>query len=339
MSRLLSDDIESFLVYRKTAFKPATYMASDQALRQFLSVVGNIQTKGLMPRHAERFQSSMLSAGKKPATVNNRMSQLSAFSKWAVANRHLPANFVGTTRTIPVPRKASLRVPASEFQRLLDAADRPDRRIVIALGLFLFLRGGEVKTLKVGDVDLDQGIVSTVIHKTNDWDEMPICYELDQELRRWFVDYARDIGRPLRGSDYLVPAHRRFPGWLERPALGNYQPDKMVLRPFQQVQVILEKAGYPVSEMGKKTGEGMHTLRRSGARALYDALVEGRLGDAAARDDALRQTMTMLHHSSIQITEHYIGLERDRQKRDTTIKGVRMLPQSAENVITLKEAQ
>ena len=335
VSQQLSDSIESYLTYRRTAFTKGTYLASDQSLRQFLAVVGNIQTKSLMPRHAERFQSSLLSAGKKPATVNSRMSQVSKFSQWAVANRLCPAHFVGTVRTIPVPRKAKLRVPAHDFIRLLETADRPDRRMVIALGLFLFLRGGEIKTLRVGDVDLDMGIVNVVIHKTNDWDEMPVCQELDEELRRWFIAYAHDIGRPLHASDYLIPAHHRFPGWLPRPESGNYQPEKMVLRPFQHVQVILDKAGYPITEAGKKSGEGVHTLRRSGARALYDALVEGRIGDPSARDDALRQVMSMLHHSSISITEHYIGLERDRQRRDKTLRGTSFLPETSPNVVTL----
>lgn len=337
MSKLLSDAIDDYTTYRRTAFKRGTALASEQSLRQFLAVTGNVQTRGLEPRHAEKFQTTMLIAGKKPATVNNRMSQLSAFSKWLVAHRQVPAHFVGTVRMIPVPRTNKLRVPAHDFQRLLDTADRPDRRITMALGLFLFLRGGEMKTLRVGDVRLDEGLVDVVIHKTNGIDEMPICYELDQELRRWFVDYARDIGRPLRGSDFLIPAHRRFPGWLPRPEVGNYQPEKMVLRPYHHVQSILDASGYPVMEAGKKSGEGVHTLRRSGARALYDALVDGRLGDASARDDALRQTMTMLHHSSVTITEGYIGLERDRQKRDKTIKGVRFLPQAESNVVELRK--
>lgn len=346
MSQQLSDSIESYLTYRRTAFAKGTYLVSDQTMRQFLAIVGNIQTKGLLPRHAERFQSSLLSAGKKPATVNSRMSQLSKFSQWAVANRLVPAHFVGTCRNIPVPRKAKLRVPPQDFMRLLETAERPDRRMVVALGLFLFLRGGEIKTLRVSDVDLDMGIVNATIHKTNDWDEMPICSELDSELRRWFVAYAHDIGRPLRSSDYLIPAHRRFPGWLPRPETGNYQPDQMVLRPFQQVQVILEQAGYPITEAGKKSGEGVHTLRRSGARALYDALVEGRIGDPSARDDALRQVMSALHHKSITVTEGYIGLERDRQKRDATLRGKSFLPEadlsnvrSLPNTERLKEAQ
>jgi integrase len=238
---------------------------------------------------------------------------------------------------IPVPRKAKLRIPVTDFARLLDSADRPDRRIILALGLFLFLRGGEIRTLKVGDVRLDQGEVDVVIHKTNDIDEMPIPYELDQELRRWFIAYAEDIGRPLRHDDYLVPAHRQFPGWLPRPETGNFQPERGVLRPFAHIQLILDKAGYPlVNGDGTKAREGVHTLRRSGARAMFDALVEGRIGDPMARDDALRQVMAALHHSSMTISEHYIGLEADRMKRNRTMKGVRFLPEAG-NVIELRK--
>ena len=339
MSQNLSDIIESYLVYRRTAYTKGTALASEQTMRQFLSVVGNIQTRSLAPRHAERFQSHLLTRGSKPNTVNSRMAQLSKFSAWAVSNRHTPAHFVGTVRNVPVPKRARMRIPVEDFGRVLDAADRPDHRITVALGLFLFVRGGEIRTMRVSDIDLDHGVASVTIHKTNDFDEMPIFAELDTELRRWFTIYQEDIGRPLRSSDFLVPAHRRFPGWLPRPEVGNYQPDRMVLRPFAHVQSVLTAAGYPVAEDGKKTGEGVHTLRRSGARAFYDALVEGRLGDEVARDDALRQVMSALHHSSITITEHYIGLERDRQKRDRVIRGAHLLPSIPANVIKLKEAQ
>ena len=335
----LSDAVAAYLRYRSAAYRPSTVLCAKQALSGFLAETGNINTKHLMPRHAERYQTVLMTKGQKPNTINSRMSQVSSFSKWLVANQYAKSHFVTTVRSVPVPRRPRLRVPAHDFERLLDCADRPDRRMTTALGLFLFLRGGEIKTLRVGDVDLDQGIVHVTIHKTNDSDEMPICWELDQELRRWFVEYARDIGRPLRSSDFLIPGHRSYPGWRPRLDVGNYQPERMSLRPYAQVRAVLSAAGYEVEEAGKPTGEGVHTLRRSGARALYEALVEGRLGDAAARDDALRQVMTALHHKSIQTTEHYIGLERDRQRRDQTIRGVRFLPAPAANVVSLKEAQ
>jgi integrase len=336
----LSDAIDQYLKFRAAAYRPSTVVCAKQALSGFLAETGNINTKHLMPRHAERYQTVLMTKGQKPNTINSRVSQVSSFSKWLVANRYTPAHFVSTVRSIPVPRRSRLRVPAHDFARLLDCAERPDRRMTVALGLFLFLRGGEIKTLRVGDVDLDQGLVHVTIHKTNDSDEMPICWELDQELRRWFVEYQRDIGRPLRNTDFLIPGHRGYQGWLPRLDVGNYLPERMSLRPYTQVRSVLSAAGYEITgENGKAAGEGVHTLRRSGARALYEALVEGRLGDAAARDDALRQVMTALHHKSVVTTEHYIGLERDRQRRDQTIRGVRLLPARAANVVSLKEAQ
>lgn len=340
MSKLLSDTIDMYLRYRKTAYTVSTARSSEQTLRQFLSVVGNVQSKGLSPRHAERFQSRLLQEGKKPNTVNQRMSQLAAFSKWAVANRYAPAHFVATVRTIPVPRASRLRIPATDFARVLDCADRPDQRATVALGLFMFLRSGEIRSLKVGDVDLEQGLISVTIHKTNDWDEMPIFHELDQELRRWFIAYQQDIGRPLRSGDYLIPAHKQYSTWRGRPASGNFRPEKWTFRPFEHVQAVLDKAGYAVrTDDGHKNGEGVHTLRRSGARALYDALVDGRLGGSLARDDALRQVMTALHHKSIATTQLYIGIEADRVKRDRTMKGMRFLPEVASNVTELRKVE
>ena len=334
----LSTAVDQYLVYRSAAYRPSSVLAAKQSLKSFLAEVGNVNTKQLTPRHAERFQTALMVKGQKPNTVNSRMSQVSAFSKWLVANRYTPAHFVATVRTVPVPKRARLRVPATDFARLLDCTERPDRRITVALGLFLFLRGGEIRTLRVGDVRLDEGAIDVVVHKTHGFDEMPICYELDQELRQWFIEYQRDIGRPLRSTDFLVPAHRSMPGWMARPETGNYQPERMVLRPYDHVRATLKTAGYPVTDdTGKRNGEGVHTLRRSGARALYDALVEGRLGDQTAKDSALRQTMTMLHHSSVTVTEHYIGLERDREKRDNTIKGVRLLPALPANVMELRK--
>src|SRR3546814_20633796 len=61
--------------------------------------------------------------------------------------------FVGEVRTIPVPARPRLRIPVTDFGRVLEAAERPDWRITIALGLFTFSRGSEIAGLRVGDVD------------------------------------------------------------------------------------------------------------------------------------------------------------------------------------------
>lgn len=322
MAKSLSDAIEEFLLYRRNTYSKATALASGQTLGKFLALTGNIPMRNLSVQHAERFQAWLTGRGHKPNTVNSRMNQLRSFAKWAVAHRYIPTTFVGTVRALPVQEKSRMRVHVSDFPRLLDCADRPDRRVLIALGLYLFLRGGEINTLRVGDVDLDNNTIDVMVHKTKGFHEMPISGELHAELVRWFAEYSKDIGRPLRPTDYLIPAHVPVGPRAEPMETGRYNPEKRQLLPYQHVQITLEKAGYPVrDESGKLIGEGVHTLRRSGARALFDALVEGRVGGPAARDDALRLVMTMLHHSSIQITEHYLGLEADRIKLDKAIRG------------------
>ena len=80
---------------------------------------------------------------------------------------------------------------------------------------------------------------------------------------------------------------------------------------------------------GRAMGEGSHTLRRSGARALFDRLAE------SGYDRSLRIVQSMLHHSSVTITEKYIGVTPDQRSRDEIIKGQEMYPVREENVVSL----
>ena len=56
------------------------------------------------------------------------------------------------------------------------------------------------------------------------------------------------------------------------------------------------------------------------------------------RDDILRQVMAMLHHSSVSITEHYLGLEADREKR-LRLKGPMFAPSRASCPALRREGQ
>jgi integrase len=61
--------------------------------------------------------------------------------------------------------------------------------------------------------------------------------------------------------------------------------------------------------------EGLHTLRRSAARQIFDALVETR-----RYDGALRVVQSLLHHRSVQTTEQYIGLSTEALTRDDFLR-------------------
>lgn len=126
--------------------------------------------------------------------------------------------------------------------------------------------------LRVGDVDLHTGLLAVTIAKTAEEDEMPMTMELQNELRRWLTTYASDLGQSIQPSMMLFPA-RTGPRFTysevegrslrsTRPA--SWEPSRPTGAPSQVVQEALRKAGHPTKR------EGVHTIRRSVARAYFD---------------------------------------------------------------------
>lgn len=257
--------------------------------------------------------------GVKPSVLNLELANLRAFFKHARSMGWVGPDFDPTShrrqqRLAQAPR---LRIPASEFPRLLDAAENPRDRMVVALGIYLLLRESEIRLLRVGDVHLRDGFVSVMIPKSDKHDEMPISSELDLELTKylgWMFGGLNLI--PWDVEQPLIPA-------LESSGVITKRP---YVTPHRSVQKTLERAGYPIRDTGdRSTHEGSHTLRRSGARALFDEL------SSQGVDRALRYTQAMLHHSSIAVTERYVGLDADRRGRDELLRGRRMYTTTEES--------
>lgn len=345
----LNETIEEYLGHRQsTGYARNTIRCERGALDLLLVTVGNIQTRSLSSRHGEMYVAAMTSRGMKPSTANLYRGAFSRFCKWAAMRRYLPstANPLGTTRNLRVINPPRRRVPARDFARLLDAADHPQARIVVALGLYLFLRSSEVVSLDVENVNLDDAHILVYQPKTGRYDEMPICSELDAELRRWLTWYARDAAPhhgPIQPHWPLVPPRRPAQLWNDGsgknggrpvvPEFGQVNPLRRAARVQSKVQDALRGIGW---EVGAKDREGVHTLRRSGARALYEQLIT--VGEAA-RDDAIGTVQAMLHHKTRAQTEHYIGLEAEREKRDYRLAGRPMFPADRENVVALSAAR
>lgn len=319
----LDDAIEEWNSYRKgQGFPPNTVAAGRAAMKQFLACTGNIQMSSLGPHHGEMFVSTMLGKGYKPTTHNQRLSLARSFMQWARDRRYLKANQnpMSTTRFLKVEPMPRRRVPVHDFDRLLDAGEStggPQARIIVALGLYLFLRASEVRGVRVGDVDLEAGTVRVWVPKGKRWDTMPVSLELDRELRRWLTWYTQDAGE-LDPEWFLVPARHR-PVFGEVRETRTLNPTSPVGHTSVKVHDALRAIGWDVRGQDK---EGIHTLRRSGARAWFDDLVTR--DDPAARDDALRKVAAMLHHKSVTITEPYLGLDIDRERRDVIVRGERM---------------
>lgn len=313
----LSDAIDEFLASRSArGLSPNTVRGDKVSLNALLKSVGNINTKAIEPRHIDMM---LLDHAENTASSRNMLiTRLRVFFRWAQARNYVVRDPTVEHRRMTQDIDTRLFVPVEDFPVLLDAADNPRDRIVVALGIYLFLRVSEIETLRIGDLDLDAGVLRVKIHKTKDFDPMPICEELDEELRSWLTWYASSIDVPLAPDMYLVPAKRDFraaPGpngrfvVTDKPVV-KVNPYRHVRQPWTIVQRSLAGAGYPTK------GEGGHTLRRSGARAFFDT-IRGTEGV----DGALQQVKVMLHHKNVSMTEHYLGIAPERVHRDARLKG------------------
>jgi integrase len=345
----LSDAIAEYLEARKgMGYAKNTIRTDTQALKILLAEVGNIRVKHLDARHGEKFLARLNASGVKPGTYNLYRGSLRRFSAWCIQRRYLPgsANPLGMSRNLKNETAPKRRIQSAEFARLLDLCDHPQQRIIVALGLYLFLRASEIEDLSVGDVDFAAREIRVWQRKTKRYDVMPISKRLDRELRRWLTWFANDAAERHGGlqKDWpLVPARIRTsmfndgtgkgggrPFW---PASGHMNPRSRVKQVHTRIKPVLVRFGWEVTAEDR---EGEHTLRRSGARALYNRLITV---EGAARDDALGIVQAMLHHKTRAQTEHYIGVTAEVEKRDLLLKGADMFGEDeSSNVVSLDAA-
>lgn len=328
--QLLSDAVDDYMALRSSQDLSRRTLANERGvLKRLLLVAGNVWTHNLEQRHVTRYFEDA-SKTRSPRSLQLDHTVLNQFFEWARGTRRMPLDrdpMYGRRR--PKARhKERNRLDVSRFADLLEAAGVEDSRdrALVALMLYTLGRDQEIAELRVGDVDLDGGWIHLTVSKSHMEDMVPISSELDTELRDWLSDYTTALSRPLKPSDYLIP--RRVSVGRERGARGRivshtmrYAPHQKIGRPGKVVVRYLEAVGFPVEDAnGERLREGSHTIRRSGARALFDRFRD------QGRDHALRIVQSLLHHASITTTETYIGVEADRLSRDELLRGKPMYP-------------
>jgi integrase len=293
-----------------------------QPLNRGLELWGDLQVQNLHARHIDALFSRW---DWSPATRNIYLGNLRLFFQWCRAMRYMPLDADPTLgwRNITVPQGFKLWVPVDRFGELLDAATHPQIRAVIAVGLYTFLRGSEISTLHIEDIEglhSDTPVLHVYRHKTREADTLPVCEELREELDRWLVWYASQAGVPQKHW-YLIPRRVMNPF----TGLTMLQPENRYTHPYLAVQKTLELLGYDTE------GSGVHTLRRSGARAWFDEM------RGSGYDGALLRVSSMLGHKSTTVTQVYLGLNLEREQRNAQLSGKRMFA-STKPVGTLVDA-
>lgn len=280
----------------------------------FVAVVGDKSLADVSGADVDAYLESRAAAGAAPSTLNLELAVLKALFDHAFDRRYLHSTPHPTThrRRLRVQAKPKRRIPAAQFGRLLDAATHPRDRMILALGVYLLLRQSEIAELRVGDVDLTHGTVAVRVLKTGKYDDMPVSAELDAELRTWLTWYATHAG-PLDDTWRLVPAKGRPRMGASVDTASPIDPLRPVGQPERIVQRAIADAG-----LGPGDRDGVHTLRRSAARAMFDRLVDD------GYDGAGRIVQSLLHHSSFRQTEVYLGIEMDTLRRDEMLRGKSM---------------
>lgn len=254
-----------------------------------------------------------LSETMEATTLRQYVSRLRQFLAWAFRSEYVRGEVLNACdERVKVRRRRRLQLTVPQLEDLYLGAKDPYERIICALATYTGARGGELNTLRIGDVDLEQGEIAWGRHKTGDYeDSLPIMKELDGELRRWLDFYRTNVGDGRLSPRWFLVPHRQ---WLSHNETMRFTPDQ------QRVQgcfIVVKKhlarvLDLPLEEL---RGEGVHTVRRSVARRLYERLCD------EGHPDPIAVVQALLGHASRVMTERYIGVETARRERDRVLRG------------------
>lgn len=268
-------------------------------------------------------------------TRNMALYALRGFLAWCVRMRYLTPAAAAIVLDGRKPKAVSPQpkhyIPVTQFRDLLDCAGEthPVERAVIALALFTLCRQSEIAGIKLGDVDLGERQLAVWRKKLKRATQVTISPDLYRELIRWLNWYATATG--CAGVHELTTRHRdwqlipHFTYTRGRASNGQYvSEDGAVITPDQPPRLLQFVVKRALTGLGAKTrsgvsvdhlGEGIHTIRRSGARALLDHL-EANVG----ADRALLMVRAMLDHDDTRMTLRYVGRDIDKHRLDAYLR-------------------
>lgn len=252
-------------------------------------------------------------------TRNNYILHLRGFLKYCRRHGYLPRDYDPTEdwKTKKLLKRNKTWLPLDVLEAVIVGA-QPRDRAFMAVGAFTFLRASEICALKIKHLDFQNNEIAVWRIKTKQEDILPLVAELRDELVLWLTHY-RAIAGPLQPEWFLIPAKgpqpmkgvagkRTFTPDPEGHA--RLKPTVQIQNPHHIMQRNMRRVGLEVN-----TGDGCHILRRSGARNLFEAL------RAMGHDSAARRVQSFLGHSSVVITENYLGIDYEKRQRNQQFAG------------------
>lgn len=305
----VEDAVRQFMESRK-GFAKTTRTNDAAVLNAFARGVGKDRQIGYLTAH--QIEQYFLTLGaQKASSWNKTRSRIRVFLQYAQRHGWVQEDtddlLVDVHRRKEL-REEKLRLSPDELVRLVNIPKDPRDRAFLAVAINSGMRGAEMSYLRLRDVDLDARTLDIFRSKTQEQDVLKITPSMERYLREWLNVYATELkDMPLDGDMFLFPKRNPplYRGRLiPRETRGQLQPYEPIERPHHVVQRALRQLGLDTSQ------QGVHTLRRSTARAMFEHASE------AGYDNSLRVTAALLGHESTRTTERYLGVTADRKKRD-----------------------
>ena len=304
----------------------STVKGRSETVRAFVRAVGDLDAARVEPHHVDQFFT--VNSHWSPGTYNNRLSHLNLFFKWCRFRRYMPPHSHPTfgLESLDYDSPDRLRIPRGEWPRLFAACEDEIETIALATGLYMFLRGSEQQRIQLKDIDLRHNkiYVNRVKSKKRQW--LPIV----TELRPYIIDHLIWCGQQgfTDPDHYFIMTHYSP---MNKPGSGVFEkgttvpnPNRPICRPYDTIKKILGRAGY------ETYWQGVHTLRRSGARAMFDSYL------SRGYDGALMRVQTMLGHAKAQVTERYLGVSLNEMLLHDELAGKPMFPEEDAQIVPLR---
>lgn len=320
----LSEAASEYLALRTQQIAARTHDSERLVVNSFVKYananftkLGDMRVALLRPQHMEEYFYDPMHgqvARVKPSTFNLRRIVLGTFCDYLLRRGYTKQDqLMSMVRPRKIVDEEKARLSPRQLMAMVDNAKYPRDRVFLEVAINTALRQSEIISLRVKDVDLEKGQLFTRLTKNSKEDYFPINSDLDKCLRRWLTEYAQEVG-PLEPDMFLIPAMsvQRF---IKGPRYSKSESHLEPHRAFKYVNQMTKDALASVGITDK--GEGVHTIRRSIATIYYEMA----LNDSDSRDDALSVTQALLNHSSVTVTEKYIGKARGKQKRDASLRG------------------
>ena len=209
--------------------RESTRVDYDQAMEDFVNIIGNMDFQRVEQSHGEYFRQTCLDRGESPATVSKKLKEIKRFFTLAVQRKQLNENPLEYVQLPKVPKPKIRIYNSDEIDRILRVASQVQNTsvlewdLLITLAITTGMRKSELLNLVWTDIDFGELAIDVAPKKSTDetWE-----WKIKDTDRR-VLPLKEDVSQLLIELQNRIP--EGYPYVLVPP--GRYDHIQQVKRP------------------------------------------------------------------------------------------------------------